>query len=50
MDKENGRWAATSREMINHQTNHKTAFLANSAKADIVIPEATFTLRNLESE
>ena len=50
MDKDNGRWAATSREMFNRQTNHKSSFLANSAKADISVPEATFTLRNLESE
>lgn len=50
MDKENGRWAATTREMVNHQTNHKSTFLANSARAGIAIPATTFTLRNLESE
>lgn len=50
MDKENDRWAAGTREMVNHQTKHKSTFLANSAKAGIAIPETTFSLRNLESE
>ncbi len=50
MDKENGRWAATQRDMLNHQTRHRSSFVANSARAGIAIPESTFTLRNLESE
>lgn len=50
MGKDGSRWAATSREMVNHQTRHRSAFVANAAKADIAIPESTFTLRNLERE
>ncbi len=50
MDKENDRWAASVREMSNHQSKHKSTFVANSAKADITIPKDTFTLRNLEIE
>lgn len=50
MDKEQGRWAASLREMRNHQTGHKSTFVANAAKAGIVIPDATFTSRHLESE
>lgn len=50
MDKEMDRWAATSREMINHQTEHKSIFVATSANAGIKLPDATFTLRNLERE
>jgi hypothetical protein len=50
MDKDDDRWAATSREMVNHQTKHKSTFVANSAKAGVTVPSTTFTLRNLESE
>lgn len=50
MDKDDGRWAASFREMTNHQTRHKSTFVANSAKAGVAVPAATFTLRNLESE
>jgi len=50
MDKEHDRWAATSREMLNHQTRHKSMFVANSAKAGVTVPDTTFTLRNLERE
>jgi hypothetical protein len=50
MDKDADRWAATSREMLNHQTRHKSMFVADSAKAGVVVPESTFTLRNLERE
>jgi hypothetical protein len=50
MDKEKDRWAATSREMINYQTEHKSIFIATSANAGIKVADATFTLRNLERE
>ena len=50
MDKDDSRWAATVREMVNHQTKHKSTFVANSAKAGVTIPATTFTLRHLESE
>lgn len=50
MDKENGRWAAQLREMVNHQTRHKSTFVADTAKAGHPIPDSTFTLRTLERE
>ena len=50
MEKDKDRWAATSREMINHQTEHKSIFVATSATAGVDLPDATFTLRNLERE
>jgi hypothetical protein len=50
MDKDSDRWAATSREMLNHQTRHKSMFVADSARAGVSVPESTFTLRNLERE
>jgi hypothetical protein len=50
MDKGDDRWAATFREMRNHQTKHRSTFVANSAKAGLAVPDSTFSLRNLESE
>lgn len=50
MDKAADRWAANVREMVNHQTGHRSTFVATSARAGVDIPERTFTLRHLEAE
>jgi hypothetical protein len=50
VDKENRRWVANYREMINHQSRHKTLFVADRHTTDVSVNNQTFSLRNLEKE
>jgi hypothetical protein len=44
------RWAPTYKEMVNHQTGHKTIVNADSYTTDAKITPQTFTLRALERD
>ncbi len=44
------RWIALRREMINHQTNHKTIFTFDRIEADVPVADDMFTTRSIERE
>lgn len=44
------RWIAQRREMINHQTGHKTVFTFDRTESGMAIPDTVFTTRTLERE
>lgn len=44
------RWVAARREMVNHQTGHKTVLALEQVEAEIPISDEVFTTRTLERE
>lgn len=48
IDAVNNRWNAEYREMLNHQTGHKTLFSMENYSTEIDITRHSFTLRTLE--
>lgn len=44
------RWIALRREMVNHQTGHKTIITFDKVRADIPIADSVFTTRSIERE
>jgi outer membrane lipoprotein-sorting protein len=44
------RWIAMRREMINHQTDHKTIFTFDTVEADVPVSDDVFTTRSIERE
>ncbi len=44
------RWVAMRREMINHQTQHKTIFTFDRIEADVPVADDAFTTRSIERE
>ncbi|HEY4486043.1 MAG TPA: outer membrane lipoprotein-sorting protein [Nitrospiria bacterium] len=50
VEPENGRWVATRREMINHQTDHKTIFTFDRIEVGKTVPDDFFTTRTIERE
>jgi hypothetical protein len=50
VDPEAGRWAPKYKEMVNHQTRHKTMVNADSHTTDVRITPETYTLRSLERD
>ncbi|MES2937564.1 MAG: outer membrane lipoprotein-sorting protein [Pseudomonadota bacterium] len=44
------RWLALSREMVNHQTGHKTILRFDNVESGIDAPDEMFTIRYLERE
>lgn len=44
------RWIALRREMINHQTDHKTIFTFDRIEADVPVADDVFTTRSIERE
>lgn len=44
------RWIAQRREMVNHQTGHKTVFTFDRTESGMTIPDSLFTTRTLERE
>lgn len=50
VDPEKGRWFAQHREMINHQTGHRTVIDAETAETHPVVPDDLFTTRYIERE
>ncbi len=45
-----GRWVAMRREMINHQTDHKTIFTFDRIEVGKTVPDDFFTTRTIERE
>jgi hypothetical protein len=50
VDAEAQRWAPKYKEMVNHQTNHKTIVNADSYTTDTKVTADTYTLRALERD
>lgn len=50
VDPEAQRWAPKYKEMVNHQTNHKTVVRADSYTTDVKISADTYTTRSLERD
>ncbi len=50
MEPENQRWIAQHREMLNHQTGHKTTFTFTHAEVGHPVPDDFFTTRSVERE
>ncbi len=50
VDPANFRWTASYREMVNHQTGHRTIFIAERYSTTTPIPDDLFTARSLERE
>lgn len=50
VDPQASRWAAKYKEMVNHQTNHKTVVNADSYTTDVKISADTYTTRSLERD
>ena len=50
MEPENQRWIAQHREMVNHQTGHKTTFTFTHAELGQPAPDDFFTTRTVERE
>lgn len=50
VDPENQRWFALYKEMINHQTGHRTTFNGEDVKVGMPIPDDFFTVKKLERE
>lgn len=44
------RWIAQRREMVNHQTGHKTVFTFDRTESGVAIADSVFTTRTLERE
>lgn len=44
------RWIAQRREMLNHQTGHKTVFTFDRTESGVTIADSVFTIRTLERE
>jgi uncharacterized protein len=44
------RWIAMRREMVNHQTQHKTIFIFDHVEADVPVADDVFTTRSIERE
>lgn len=50
VDKVHNLWLAGQREMVNHQSEHKTIFKLNHIEVGRVIPDNAFTTRSIERE
>jgi hypothetical protein len=50
VDPEANRWAPKYKEMVNHQTNHKTIVKSDSYTTDVSITPQTYSLRALERD
>lgn len=50
IDADTNRWAATYKEMLNNQTNHRTIAVAESHTTDVKVTDSTFSLRALERD
>lgn len=50
VDPEANRWAPKYKEMVNHQTSHKTVVSADSFTTDVRITPDTYTTRSLERD
>ncbi len=50
VEPENGRWLAMRREMVNHQTGHKTVFTFDTVDVGKPVADGVFTVRALERE
>lgn len=50
VEPQKGRWFAREREMVNHQTGHRTTFTADKLEAGIALAEKLFTTRYIEGQ
>lgn len=50
VEPENQRWLGLHREMVNHQTGHKTILEEDQVKVGMPIPDEFFTIKTLERE
>ena len=50
MEPDTKRWIAMRREMINHQTGHKTIIQFDNIQAGIPVADNVFTTRSIERE
>ncbi|MGH8536354.1 MAG: outer membrane lipoprotein-sorting protein [Gammaproteobacteria bacterium] len=50
VEPDTSRWTAIYKEMVNHQTGHKTIFNADQYSTDVTIASDMFSLRTLERE
>ena len=48
VEPQKGRWFPLVREMVNHQSGHRTVITATRLVSDIAVPDETFTTRYIE--
>jgi outer membrane lipoprotein-sorting protein len=50
VEPQKGRWFALQREMVNHQTGHRTVIAMSKVTPGVSVPDETFTTRFIESD
>lgn len=50
VDPQRGRWFARGREMVNHQTGHRTTFTVDRLEAGLALTDDLFTTRYIERQ